>query len=96
MSFDQHKLITDSPFSVSFLLLFQTKVKSQIGTALDVEKYLSSSQIQDWRNSDLQRYKVRDEHCQQQEPLSIQAVCYVNHCVGSDCAVTSNASRVRV
>ncbi|TKS73285.1 Pleckstrin -like proteiny domain-containing family G member 7 [Collichthys lucidus] len=35
----------------------QTKGKSQTGTATDVEKYLSTSQIQDWRNSDLQRYK---------------------------------------
>nr|XP_046250862.1 pleckstrin homology domain-containing family G member 7 [Scatophagus argus]XP_046250863.1 pleckstrin homology domain-containing family G member 7 [Scatophagus argus]XP_046250864.1 pleckstrin homology domain-containing family G member 7 [Scatophagus argus] len=34
-----------------------TKGKSQTGTASDVEKYLSTSQIQDWRNSDLQRYK---------------------------------------
>ncbi|KAI3371451.1 hypothetical protein L3Q82_024048, partial [Scortum barcoo] len=34
-----------------------TKGKSQIGTASDIEKYLSTSQIQDWRNSDLQRYK---------------------------------------
>ncbi|XP_035520238.1 pleckstrin homology domain-containing family G member 7 isoform X1 [Morone saxatilis] len=34
-----------------------TKGKSQTGTASDIEKYLSTSQIQDWRNSDLQRYK---------------------------------------
>ncbi|KAM9351804.1 pleckstrin homology domain-containing family G member 7 [Symphorus nematophorus] len=34
-----------------------TKGKSQTGTASDVEKYLSTSQIQDWRDSDLQRYK---------------------------------------
>ncbi|XP_054475499.1 pleckstrin homology domain-containing family G member 7 [Anoplopoma fimbria] len=34
-----------------------TKGKAQTGTALDIEKYLSSSQIQDWRNPDLQRYK---------------------------------------
>ncbi|XP_070763723.1 pleckstrin homology domain-containing family G member 7 [Enoplosus armatus] len=34
-----------------------TKGKSQTGTASDVEKNLSTSQIQDWRNSDFQRYK---------------------------------------
>uniref|UniRef100_UPI0037E76935 pleckstrin homology domain-containing family G member 7 n=1 Tax=Semicossyphus pulcher TaxID=241346 RepID=UPI0037E76935 len=34
-----------------------TKGKTQMCTASDVEKYLSTSQIQDWRNSDLQRYK---------------------------------------
>ncbi|XP_045893617.1 pleckstrin homology domain-containing family G member 7 isoform X2 [Micropterus dolomieu] len=34
-----------------------TKGKSQTGTASDIEKCLSTSQIQDWRNSDLQRYK---------------------------------------
>ncbi|XP_039665519.1 pleckstrin homology domain-containing family G member 7 isoform X1 [Perca fluviatilis] len=34
-----------------------TKGKSQTGTASDIEKYLSTSQIQDWRNPDLQRYK---------------------------------------
>ncbi|KAL6106960.1 plekhg7 [Pungitius sinensis] len=34
-----------------------TKGKSHTGTASDIEKYLSSSQIQDWRNPDLQRYK---------------------------------------
>ncbi|XP_031716479.1 pleckstrin homology domain-containing family G member 7 isoform X2 [Anarrhichthys ocellatus] len=34
-----------------------TKGKSQTGTASDIEKYLSSSQIQDWRNADLQKYK---------------------------------------
>ncbi|KAM3609201.1 uncharacterized protein V6R79_010995 [Siganus canaliculatus] len=34
-----------------------TKGKSQTGTATDIEKYLSTSQIQDWRNSDIQRYK---------------------------------------
>ncbi|XP_044049865.1 pleckstrin homology domain-containing family G member 7 isoform X2 [Siniperca chuatsi] len=34
-----------------------TKGKLQTGTASDIEKYLSASQIQDWRNSDLQRYK---------------------------------------
>ncbi|XP_068578979.1 pleckstrin homology domain-containing family G member 7 isoform X2 [Cebidichthys violaceus] len=34
-----------------------TKGKSQTGTASDIEKYLSSSQIQDWRNPDLQKYK---------------------------------------
>lgn len=34
-----------------------TKGKSQTGTALDIAKYLSSLQIQDWRDSDLQRYK---------------------------------------
>ncbi|KAK5867610.1 hypothetical protein PBY51_012081 [Eleginops maclovinus] len=37
-----------------------TKGKSQTGTAADIEKYLSTSQIQDWRNQDLQRYK---EYC---------------------------------
>ncbi|KAM8752090.1 pleckstrin homology domain-containing family G member 7 [Acanthopagrus schlegelii] len=34
-----------------------TKAKLQTGTASDVEKYLSTAQIQNWRNSDLQRYK---------------------------------------
>ncbi|KAM7002712.1 pleckstrin homology domain-containing family G member 7 [Tautogolabrus adspersus] len=34
-----------------------TKGKTQMCTASDVEKYLSTSQIQDWRNSDLQRFK---------------------------------------
>ncbi|XP_068169291.1 pleckstrin homology domain-containing family G member 7 [Antennarius striatus] len=34
-----------------------SKGKSQTGTASDIEKYLSTSEIQDWRNSDLQRYK---------------------------------------
>ncbi|XP_062419081.1 pleckstrin homology domain-containing family G member 7 [Pungitius pungitius] len=34
-----------------------TKGKSLTGTASDIEKHLSSSQIQDWRNPDLQRYK---------------------------------------
>ncbi|CAJ1056976.1 pleckstrin homology domain-containing family G member 7 [Xyrichtys novacula] len=34
-----------------------TKGKVQMCTASDVEKYLSTSQIQDWRNPDLQRYK---------------------------------------
>ncbi|KAK7912645.1 hypothetical protein WMY93_012856 [Mugilogobius chulae] len=34
-----------------------TKGKLQIGTASDVEKYLSTAQIQDWRNADLQKYK---------------------------------------
>ncbi|KAL7402169.1 hypothetical protein ABVT39_010784 [Epinephelus coioides] len=34
-----------------------TKGKSQTGTALDIAKYLSTLQIQDWRDSDLQRYK---------------------------------------
>lgn len=34
-----------------------TKGKSQTGTVSDIEKYLSTSQIPDWRNSDLQKYK---------------------------------------
>lgn len=34
-----------------------TKGKLQIGTAADVEKYLSTAQIQDWRNTDFQKYK---------------------------------------
>lgn len=34
-----------------------TKGKLQIGTAADVEKYLATAQIQDWRNSDFQKYK---------------------------------------
>nr|XP_020515021.2 uncharacterized protein LOC110003802 isoform X2 [Labrus bergylta] len=34
-----------------------TKGKPQMCTPSDVEKYLSTSQIQDWRNSDLQRFK---------------------------------------
>ncbi|XP_049929983.1 pleckstrin homology domain-containing family G member 7 [Epinephelus moara] len=34
-----------------------TKGKSQTGTALDIAKYLSTLQIQDWRDSDLRRYK---------------------------------------
>ncbi|KAJ0028979.1 hypothetical protein NQD34_003976 [Periophthalmus magnuspinnatus] len=34
-----------------------SKGKLQIGTASDVEKYLSTAQIQDWRNPDFQKYK---------------------------------------
>ncbi|XP_072291776.1 pleckstrin homology domain-containing family G member 7, partial [Eucyclogobius newberryi] len=34
-----------------------TKAKLQIGTASDVEKHLSTAQIQDWRNADFQKYK---------------------------------------
>ncbi|CAN9499161.1 unnamed protein product [Ophioblennius macclurei] len=34
-----------------------TKGKSQIGTVSDIEKYLSTAQIQDWRSTDLQKYK---------------------------------------
>ncbi|KAF7658791.1 hypothetical protein LDENG_00007800 [Lucifuga dentata] len=34
-----------------------TKGKSQRGTASDIEKYLSTAQIQDWRNTDFQKYK---------------------------------------
>lgn len=34
-----------------------TKGKLQISTASDVEKHLSASQIQDWRNPDFQKYK---------------------------------------
>lgn len=34
-----------------------TKGKLQIGTAADVQKYLSTAQIQDWRNPDFQKYK---------------------------------------
>ncbi|XP_029951554.1 pleckstrin homology domain-containing family G member 7 [Salarias fasciatus] len=34
-----------------------TKGKPQIGTVSDIEKYLSTAQIQDWRSSDLQKYK---------------------------------------
>ncbi|XP_076588223.1 pleckstrin homology domain-containing family G member 7 [Chaetodon auriga] len=34
-----------------------TKGKSQKGTVSDIEKHLSTSQIQDWRNCDHQRYK---------------------------------------
>lgn len=34
-----------------------TKGKSQVGTVSDIEKYLSTAQIQDWRNSELQKYK---------------------------------------
>uniref|UniRef100_A0AAV2L567 PH domain-containing protein n=1 Tax=Knipowitschia caucasica TaxID=637954 RepID=A0AAV2L567_KNICA len=37
-----------------------TKGKPQLGSASDVEKHLSSVQIQDWRNVDLQKYK---EYC---------------------------------
>lgn len=33
------------------------KGKPQMGTVSDIEKYLSTAQIQDWRNSDLQKYK---------------------------------------
>ncbi|KAK7891135.1 hypothetical protein WMY93_023098 [Mugilogobius chulae] len=40
-----------------FLRRSTTKGKLQIGTASDVEKYLSTAQIQDWRNADLQKYK---------------------------------------
>ncbi|XP_068595978.1 pleckstrin homology domain-containing family G member 7 [Brachionichthys hirsutus] len=34
-----------------------SKGKLQTGSASDIEKYLSTSQIEDWRNSDLQRHK---------------------------------------
>ncbi|XP_058502370.1 pleckstrin homology domain-containing family G member 7 [Solea solea] len=34
-----------------------TKGKSQTGTVSDIEKYLSTAQIQDWRNNELQKYK---------------------------------------
>ncbi|XP_053174833.1 pleckstrin homology domain-containing family G member 7 [Scomber japonicus] len=34
-----------------------TKGKSHIGTVSDIEKYLSTVQIPDWRNPDLQKYK---------------------------------------
>ncbi|KAM7396529.1 hypothetical protein PAMP_019563 [Pampus punctatissimus] len=34
-----------------------TKGKSHIGTVSDIEKYLLTAQIQDWRNPDLQKYK---------------------------------------
>lgn len=34
-----------------------TKGKSQTGTVSDIEKYLSTAQIQAWRNSELQKYK---------------------------------------
>ncbi|XP_034032683.1 pleckstrin homology domain-containing family G member 7 [Thalassophryne amazonica] len=35
-----------------------SKGKLQIGTASDIEKYLSTAQIEDWRNTDLQKYKA--------------------------------------
>ncbi|XP_023262429.1 pleckstrin homology domain-containing family G member 7 isoform X1 [Seriola lalandi dorsalis] len=34
-----------------------TKGKLQTGTVSDIEKYLSTAQIQDWRDTDLQKYK---------------------------------------
>ncbi|XP_027887331.1 pleckstrin homology domain-containing family G member 7 [Xiphophorus couchianus] len=34
-----------------------TKGKLQVGTVSDIEKYLSMAQIQDWRNTDFQKYK---------------------------------------
>ncbi|XP_061825906.1 pleckstrin homology domain-containing family G member 7 isoform X1 [Nerophis lumbriciformis] len=34
-----------------------TKGKSQNGTVSDIEKYLTTAQIQDWRNCDLHKYK---------------------------------------
>ncbi|XP_071358859.1 pleckstrin homology domain-containing family G member 7 [Trachinotus anak] len=34
-----------------------SKGKSQPGTVSDIEKYLSTAQIQDWRDTDLQKYK---------------------------------------
>lgn len=34
-----------------------TKGKSQIGTASDIEKHLSTTQIQDWRTPEFQKYK---------------------------------------
>ncbi|CAG03428.1 unnamed protein product [Tetraodon nigroviridis] len=37
--------------------ILQTKGKPQTGTASDIQKYLSKSQIADWRNSDFQKYK---------------------------------------
>lgn len=40
-----------------FLRRSTTKGKLQISTASDVEKHLSTAQIQDWRNPDFQKYK---------------------------------------
>ncbi|XP_047451415.1 pleckstrin homology domain-containing family G member 7 [Mugil cephalus] len=34
-----------------------TKGKLQTGTVSDIEKYLSTAQIQDWKNTELQKYK---------------------------------------
>lgn len=59
---------------------FQTKGKLQIGTGADVEKYLSTAQIQDCGNADLQKLKVMSQ-CEWKQ--SICAVCYANHGVGS-------------
>lgn len=44
---------------VCLLFHLQTKGKGQTSAASDIEKYLLKAQIQDWRNFDLQRYKVR-------------------------------------
>lgn len=44
---------------VYLLFHFQTKGKVQTCTVSDIEKYLLKTKIQDWRNFDLQRYKVR-------------------------------------
>lgn len=49
------------------------KGKSQIGTVSDIEKYLSTAQIQDWRNSELQKYKdysLADFLGEQSSPVS--------------------------
>jgi len=32
-----------------------------MGTVSDIEKYLSTAQIQDWRDPEFQKYKVRNE-----------------------------------
>ncbi|PWA24802.1 hypothetical protein CCH79_00009994 [Gambusia affinis] len=40
-----------------FLRRNTTKGKSQVGTVSDIEKYLPAMQIQDWRNTDFQKYK---------------------------------------
>lgn len=47
------------PHESCLLFHLQTKGKAQTSTASDIEKYLLKTQIQDWRNFDLQRYKVR-------------------------------------
>ena len=53
---------------------FQTKGKSQTTTVSDIEKYLSTAEIKNFRNTEFQKYKVRYERCLQR---SISAVCYV-------------------
>ena len=54
--------LTSTEIPSVLVSIFQTKGKPQTGSASDIQKFLSKSQIQDWRNSDFQKYKVRNQH----------------------------------